>query len=131
MGGLLVRLVATAASLFVAIALVDGVDLVGTEGRAISDPRAIVNLLIVAAIFGVVNAILRPVLKATTCLINMMTLGLFTFVINAFLLWLTSFIAGRLNLGFVVEGVVPALLGSLIVSVVSTVLSIFIRDNDD
>ncbi len=130
MGGLLVRLVATAAALFAAVALVDGVDLVGTEDRTITEPRAILNLLVVAAIFGLSNAILKPILKLSTCLINMVTLGLFTFVINAFLLWLTSFIAGRLNLGFEVEGVIPALLGSIIVSIVSMVLSIFTRDDD-
>lgn len=128
MGGLLIRLVATAAALFVAIAVVPGVDLAGTEGRAVTDPRAIINLLVVAAIFGVVNAILKPLLKLSTCLINMATLGLFVFVINAFLLWLTSYIAGRLNLGFVVDGALPALLGSLIVSAVSLVLSVVIRD---
>ncbi len=130
MGGLLIRLVATAAALFVAIALVPGVDLVGTEGRTISDPRALLNLLVVAAIFGVVNAVVKPILKLTTCLINMVTLGLFTFVINALLLWLTAYIAGRLNLGFVVTGPVPALIGAIIVSVVSLVLSIFTRDGD-
>ncbi len=129
MGGLLVRLVATAAALFAAVALVDGVDLVGTEDRTITEPRAILNLLVVAAIFGLINAILKPVLKLSTCLINMVTLGLFTFVINAFLLWLTSYIAGKLNLGFEVEGVIPALLGSIIVSIVSMVLSIFTRDD--
>ena len=130
MGGLLIRLVATAAALFVAIALVPGVDLVGTEGRTISDPRALLDLLVVAAIFGVVNAVVKPILNLTTCLINMATLGLFTFVINAFLLWLTSYIAGRLNLGFVVTGPLPALIGAIIVSAVSLVLSIFTRDGD-
>ncbi len=130
MGGLLIRLVATAGALFVAIALVPGVDLAGTEGRTISDPRALLDLLVVAAIFGVVNAVVKPILKLMTCLINMVTLGLFTFVINAFLLWLTSYIAGRLNLGFVVTGPVPALIGAIIVSVVSLVLSIFTRDGD-
>lgn len=130
MGGLLVRLAATAAALFAAIALVDGVDLVGVQGRSVTEPSAIVKLLAVAVIFGLVNAIVKPILKLTTCLINMVTLGLFTFVINAFLLWLTSYIAQRLNLGFVVDGVVPAVLGSLIVSVVSVVLSILIPDDD-
>ncbi len=129
MGGLLVRLVATAAALFAAVALVDGVELIGTEDRTITDPRAILNLLVVAVIFGLINAILKPVLKLSTCLINMATLGLFTFVINAFLLWLTSYIAGELNLGFEVRGAIPALLGSIIVSIVSTVLSIFTRDD--
>ncbi len=131
MGGLLIRLVATAAALFAAIALVPGVDLVGTEGRNITDPMAIGRLLIVAIIFGVINAVLKPILKLTTCLINMVTLGLFTFVINAFLLWLTGQIAGQFDLGFVVDGAIPALLGSLVVSVVSVVLGLFIRDDDD
>ncbi len=130
MGGLVIRLVATAAALFVPIAMIDGVDLVGTEGRAITDPAAVLRLLVVAAIFGAVNAVVKPILKLTTCLINMLTLGLFTFVINAFLLWLTSYIAGRLDLGFIVTGPIPALLGSVIVSVVSIVLSIFVRDDD-
>lgn len=130
MGQLLIRLVATAAALFAAVVLVDGIDLVGTQDRAITDPRAILNLLVVAAIFGVINAILKPILKLSTCLINMATLGLFTFVINAFLLWLTSYIAGQLNLGFTVRGAIPALLGSIIVSIVSMLLSVFIRDED-
>ena len=130
MGGLFIRLVATAASLFVAIAIVPGVDLVGAEGRTINDPRAIARLLGAAVIFGLVNAILKPILKRTACLITLITLGLFTFVINAFLLWLTSYIAGRLNLGFTVDGPIPALLGSLIVSAVSTILSIITRDGD-
>jgi putative membrane protein len=130
MGRLLIQLVATAAALFVAIAVVPGVDLAGTDGRNITDPRALLNLLIVAAIFAVINAVVKPILKFSTCLINMLTLGLFTFVINAFLLWLTSYIADQIALGFTVDGVVPALLGSLIVSVVSTVLSIFTRGDD-
>src|SRR3954453_5385418 len=114
MGRLLIRLIATAASLFVAIAVVPGVDLVGTEGRRITDPRAIFNLLIVAIIFGLVNAVVKPILKLTTCLINVVTLGLFSFLINAVLLWLTSYIAGQLQLGFVVTGPIPALLGSIV-----------------
>lgn len=130
MGRLLIQLVATAAALFVAIAVVPGVDLVGTEGRSITDPRAVINLLIIAAIFGVINAVVKPLLKFTTCLINMLTLGLFIFVINAFLLWLTSYVAQQLGLGFTVNGVIPALVGSLIVSAVSLVLSLFTRDDD-
>ena len=131
MGGLLVRLVATAAALFAAIAIVPGIELVGTEGRSITDTSAILRLGVVAVIFGLVNAIIKPLLKLATCLINMATLGLFIFVINAFLLWLTSYIAQQLDLGFIVEDPIAALLGSLIVSAVSLVLSIFIRNGDD
>lgn len=128
MGKLLVRLIANAAALFAAIALVPGIALIGAEGRTIQDPRAVINLLIVALIFGIVNAIVKPLLKATTCLINFITLGLFTFVINALMLLLTSYIAKQLALGFTVDGIVPALLGSIVVSIVSIVLNIFIRD---
>jgi putative membrane protein len=85
----------------------------------------------VAVIFGLVNAIVRPVLKLLTCAINFFTFGLFIFVINALMLLLTSLIANRFALGFVVDGFVPALLGSIITSVVSLVLSIFVRDKDD
>ncbi len=131
MGGLLIRLVATAAALFVAIAVVDGVEMQGIDGRTITDMAAIPKLLGVALIFSLINAVLKPILKLTTCLINMATLGLFTFVINAFLLWLTGQIAGQFDLGFVVDGAIPALLGSLVVSVVSVVLGLFIRDDDD
>jgi putative membrane protein len=130
MGGLFVRLVATAGALFAAIALVDGVDLVGVDGSTLSDPAAIVRLLVVALIFGLINAVIKPILKFATCLINLATLGLFIFVINAFLLWLTAAITSRFDLGFVVAGPIPALLGSLVVSVVSFLLNIFIRDDD-
>ena len=130
MGRLLVRLAATAASLYAAIVLVDGVDLAGIQEPAIPDANAISALLAVAVIFGLVNAVVKPILKLTTCLINMLTLGLFVFVINAFLLWLTSYIAQQLALPFVVTGPIPALLGSLIVSVVNVVLSIVIPDDD-
>lgn len=130
MGRLLIRLVATAAALFVAITLVPGIRLGGSEEVAFSDPNSLLNLLVVAVIFGLVNAILKPLLKLTTCLINMATLGLFVFVINAFLLWLTSYLAQELNLPFEVDGPLPALIGSVIVSIVSMVLSIFTPDKD-
>ncbi len=130
MGRLLIRLVATVAALFVAIRLAPGIRLGGSEEGSLTDPNAILSLVVVAVIFGLVNAILKPLLKLTTCLINMATLGLFVFVINAFLLWLTSYLAQELSLQFVVDGPLPALIGSVIVSIVSMVLSIFIPDKD-
>lgn len=130
MGRLLIRLVATAAALFVAIRLVGGIRLGGSEEGVLTDPNAMLNLLVVAIIFGLVNAILKPLLKLTTCLINVATLGLFVFVINAFLLWLTSYIAQSVSLPFEVDGPLPALIGSVIVSIVSMALSIFTTDKD-
>ena len=131
MGRLFLRLIVTAAALFVAIALIPGVDLAGVSTAAIPPVATLVNLLAVAVIFGLVNAIIKPILKGLTCAITFFTLGLFIFVINALMLFLTSVIAQRFDIGFVVEGVVPALAGSIVISVVSLVLSIFIPDKDD
>jgi putative membrane protein len=86
-------------------------------------------LLGVALIFGLVNAIIRPVLGFLTIPIQIVTLGLFTFVLNAIMLLITSGLAGAFDLPFRVDGFIPALLGSLVISIVSVVLSgLFGRD---
>lgn len=131
MGRLVLRLVITAAALLIAIAVVNGVDLVGVAPGELPSAQTLINLLIVAVIFGLVNAIVRPILKGMTCAITVFTLGLFIFVINALMLLLTSFIAQQFDIGFTVDGFVPALLGSIVISVVSVMLSIFIPDKDD
>jgi len=131
MGRLILRLVVTAIALFAAIAVVPGVDLAGVAPNALPPVDTLINLFIVALIFGVVNAIVKPILKGLTCAITFFTLGLFIFVINALMLFLTSVIAQRFDIGFVVDGAIPALLGSILISVVSIVLSIFIPDRDD
>ncbi|MBV9790957.1 MAG: phage holin family protein [Chloroflexi bacterium] len=131
MGRLVLRLVITAAALLIAVAAVDGVDLVGVAPGEFPSTQTLINLLIVAVIFGLVNAIVRPILKGMTCAITFFTLGLFIFVINALMLLLTSFIAQQFDIGFTVDGFVPALLGSVVVTVVSVVLSIFVPDKDD
>lgn len=131
MGRLVLRLVITAAALLIAVAAVDGVDLVGVAPGELPSGQTLINLLIVAVIFGLVNAIIRPILKGMTCWINFFTLGLFIFVINALMLWLTSFIAQQFAIGFTVDNFVPALLGSIVITVVSVVLSIFIPDKED
>jgi len=82
-----------------------------------------VTLAIVALIFGVINAIIRPIVILLTFPLTIVTLGLFMFVINALMLLLTSRIAHALNLGFRVEGFGAALLGALVISVVSFVLT--------
>jgi putative membrane protein len=82
----------------------------------------------VALIFGLVNAFLKPVLKILSCPLRLMTMGLFTFVLNAGLLLLTSNIAQRLGIDFKIDGFIPALVASVVISVISLVLSIFIPD---
>jgi putative membrane protein len=79
--------------------------------------------MIVALIFGFVNALIRPIIFLLSLPLEILTLGLFTFVINALMLLLTSWIAQGMGLGFRVDGFLPALLGALIVSVVSFVLN--------
>lgn len=78
-----------------------------------------VTLAIVALIFGVINAIIRPVVVLLTLPLTIVTLGLFMFVVNALMLMLTSRIAHAFHLGFRVDGFGAALLGALVISVVS------------
>jgi putative membrane protein len=82
-----------------------------------------VTLGIVALIFGVINAVIRPIVILLSLPLEILTLGLFTFVINALMLLLTSGIAHRLHLGFRVDGFWPAFVGALVISVVSFLLS--------
>lgn len=126
---LLLRLVATAAALFIAVQLVNGVDMRGLDlAGGVSTTQAVLNLGLIAVIFGVVNTVIRPLLKASTCLINILTLGLFTFVINAAMLYLTSIIGRQLNLGFEVTSVLGALEAAVIVSVMSVIFGFLIPD---
>lgn len=86
------------------------------------------TILIVAFIFGLVNALIRPLLTILTCPLIALTFGLFTFIINAIMLALTGWVAGQLGLGFTVEGFWAAFLGALVVSIVSWALTLFLRD---
>jgi len=81
-----------------------------------------ITLAVVALIFGVINVVIRPIVLLLSLPLEIVTLGLFTFVVNALMLLLTSFIAQRLDVGFRVDGFVPALLGALVIWIVSVVL---------
>lgn len=121
----LIRVLASAAALAVATAVVPGIEL--TTGSVTSK---VLTLLGVALIFGVINAILKPIVKIVGCLFYILTLGLIALVVNALLLWLTSWLAGKLNLPWHVTGFWPAFWGALIISIVSWLLSILIREPD-
>ena len=84
-------------------------------------------LFAVALIFGVLNVSVRPILKLLTLPFLILTLGLFIFVVNAMMLWLTGFISDTFGLGFHVDGFRAAFLGALVVTAVSFVLSLFVR----
>ena len=81
------------------------------------------GILLVGAIFGLVNTFIRPFVKLFTLPLLILSLGLFTFVINAFMLKMTSWLSETFGLGFDVHGFKPALIGALIISMVSLVLS--------
>ncbi|HEX8345225.1 MAG TPA: phage holin family protein [Actinoplanes sp.] len=125
--GILIRLVIGAVSLWIATLAIDGIKLT-TE----SVPGQVGTLLAVAAIFGIVNAILRPVIKTIGCGLYVLTLGLVAVVINGLLFLLTSWIAGQFDLPFHVDDFWPsAVLGALLVGVVSWLLNMLVPDGDD
>ncbi len=113
---LILRLLINAAALVVAAYLVPGIRFDNW-----------VDVLLTALVFGVVNALIRPLVSFATCLINAITLGLFTLIINALMLWLTSYAARWLGIGFYVHGFLAAFLGALIISVGSFILTRFLR----
>ncbi|TDE39414.1 phage holin family protein [Actinomadura sp. 6K520] len=122
---ILIRLVISAVALWVAEIVVDGVELT-TGGTA----ERVLTLLAVAAIFGVVNAVLKPVIKVLGCAFYVLTLGLFALLVNAGLLMLTSWLAGELDLPFHVDWFWPAFWGAIIVGVVGWLLNLFVSDDD-
>jgi putative membrane protein len=87
-----------------------------------------ITLLAVALIFGVINAVLKPVIKTLGCGFYVLTLGLAAIVVNGLLLLLTSYVAGRLELPFHITGFVPAVEGALIVGIVSWGLHLILGD---
>jgi putative membrane protein len=89
------------------------------------------SLLAVALILGVVNALVRPILRLLTCPLILLTLGLFTFVLNALLLLLTAALGRSLGFGFYVDGFGPAFFGALVISAVSLVLSIVFKEKEE
>jgi putative membrane protein len=110
------RLLINAAALWAAIRLVPGISFEG-------DWRF---LFVVALVFGVLNAVIRPILFVLTLPFLIVTLGLFTFVLNAFMLWLTSVTSDLFGLRFHVDGFGAAFVGALIVTVVSFALSLVV-----
>ncbi len=117
----LIRLIVNAVALWVATRFVTGVTYTGS----------VLPMIGVALVFGLVNATIRPLLKLFTFPLYILTLGLFSLVINGLMLLLTSALSGRLGLGFHVDGFLPAVIGALVVSLVSTLLGMLIRERDD
>lgn len=122
MGKLLMRWLISALALVAAAWLVPGIRVEGSAWLAYAG---------MAVVLGLVNAVIRPLLKLLTCPLIILTLGLFTLVINATTLWLASRIALGFGLGFRVDGFWPAFLGGLVVSIVTVILSAMTKDDRD
>jgi putative membrane protein len=120
MKAFLLRFLATAAGIFVAVKLLPGLHFQGTA----------LQLAGVALVFGVVNAFLKPLLSILTCPLILLTLGLFTLVVNAVLLLITAYLSQRLGFDFRVDGFWWALLGGIVIGIISTALSLLIPDGD-
>jgi len=123
---LLLRLFANAAALAVATFLLQGITL-----TASTTGQKVFTLLVVALIFGILNSLVKPIFKLVTAPIVLLTLGLFLIVINACMLLLTSWISGKLDLGWNVDGFWVAVIGAIIVSIVSFLLNAFLPDADE
>ncbi|HEV2130424.1 MAG TPA: phage holin family protein [Longimicrobiaceae bacterium] len=115
---LLLRWIVSAAAVAAAAYLVRGIQV---QGGATA-------LLAVALILGLVNALVRPLVRRLACGLIFLTLGLFIFIINALMLLLTAWIARSLGVGFAVESFTAALLGAVVISVVSFLLSFLLPD---
>lgn len=121
----LVKTIANAAALAVAIWLLKDITLTGENTG-----RKILTLVLVALIFGLVNFIVKPVVKLLSFPLFILTLGLITLVVNALMLLLTSWLAGKADLAFHVGGFWTALLGGVIISIVAWAMHVILPDED-
>ncbi|HEY8338904.1 MAG TPA: phage holin family protein [Egibacteraceae bacterium] len=119
----LIRLLLNGVALWIAAAIVPGITLGGGDTG-----ETVLTALLAGIVFGVVNAVIKPVVTVLALPLYVLTLGLLTFVVNALLLWFTAWLAGRLGLAFTVDGFVAALLGAIVVSLVSIGLNALVRD---
>lgn len=119
----LLKTIANAVALAVAVWLLADITVSGD-----STGDRTITLLLVALIFGVVNVVVKPIAKVLSFPVLVLTLGLFALVINALMLLLTSWVADKVDVGFHVEGFGTALLGGLIISIVSWGMEMVLPD---
>jgi putative membrane protein len=117
----LIWVVVNALALAAATWLLEDISLTGD-----SDSDRLLTLVLVAVIFGVINAVVRPVVKLLSLPFIILTLGLLIFVINALMLMLTSWIAGEVGLGFHVDGFWTAVLGAIVITIATWVLELLL-----
>ena len=125
MKNFVVKTIANAGALGVAVWILDKITLTGD-----STGKKIGTLIVVALLFGLVNFLVKPLVKVLTFPLFILTLGLITLVVNALMLLLTSWLADKLDLSFHVEGFWTAVLGGLIISIVAWALHVVLPDED-
>ncbi|MEV0526828.1 phage holin family protein [Streptomyces sp. NPDC050439] len=126
MKNFVVKTIANAAALAVAVWLLDKITLTGD-----STGKKTLTLIVVALLFGLVNFLVKPVVKVLTFPLFILTLGLITLVVNALMLLLTSWLADKLDVAFHVDGFWTAVLGGLIISIVSWAMNVVLPDDKD
>ncbi|MER5257675.1 phage holin family protein [Streptomyces sp. NPDC002855] len=126
MKNFVVKTIANAAALAVAVWLLDKITLTGG-----STGKKTLTLIVVALLFGLVNFLVKPIVKVLTFPLFILTLGLITLVVNALMLLLTSWLADKFDLSFHVDGFWTAVLGGLIISIVSWAMNVVLPDDKD
>jgi putative membrane protein len=118
---MIIRWAINAVALYAAIALVPGLTPDNPNWTA---------YIWMALIFGLVNALVRPILQLLTCPLILLTLGLFTLVINTLMLYVTSYVGDLFGVGLAIDGFLSAFLGAVIISVISLVLTTLVKDTE-
>jgi putative membrane protein len=121
-----IGVIVSAAALAVAAWAIPGIQVTGH-----GDASKAGTLIVVALIFGIINTVLKPIIKTIGCAFYVLTLGLAALIVNGLLLWLASYIAGQLTLPFHITGFIAAVEGALIVGVVSWLLHLILGDERD
>jgi putative membrane protein len=124
--GIIIRLAVGALTLWLSTLVFSGITIDASGGRKV------LNLVLIAALFGIVNAVLRPIIKTIGCFAYVLTLGLISLVVNGALLMLTSWLADKISLDFHVDKFWPtAVFGALFIGIVSWLLNLFVPDGKD
>jgi putative membrane protein len=121
--GFLIRLVINAIALWITTLVVSGIEVTGS-----STGRDVLTVILVAFIFGIVNAVLKPIIHVVGCVFYILTLGLFALVVNALLFLLTDWIADKIDLPFSIDGFWPAFWGAIVMAVVSWLIALVVPD---
>lgn len=120
MKAFVIRLLVNALAIFAAVKLLPGLHFQGTA----------IQLGGVALVFGLLNAFLKPILTVLSCPLVLLTLGLFALVLNGMMLLITAYVSQKLGFNFQVDGLWWALLGGIVIGVISTALSLLLPDGD-